>query len=414
MRFGLLTQWFDPEPGPAALPGVLARGLSDRGHDVQVVTGFPNYPSGKIAAGYKVRRATDEIVGGIDVRRVALYPSHTASAAGRLTNYGSFGLSALASGLTPLRKCDAVWVNYSPITIAAPMLAVRHAFGIPVVSHVLDLWPDTLFATGFGREGGLTSASRKFLDRWCSAMYAASDSVAYIAPSVGAILRDRGVPDDKLRYVPMWADEQVFHPSDHSLRRQLGIAESSIVLLYAGAMGPAQGLATLIDALDRVRDPRLVCLIAGSGISEVSLRNQAAASEADIRFIGRVPQESMTALMATADIAYIGLRAHEHSTATMPSKTQATLAAGRAALVAAAGDVRQVLLESGAGIPADPGSPSSVADAVRSAIAEGRGKLGARGARGREYYERTFSVDTAVGSIESLLTDAALKGNGPK
>lgn len=410
MRVGMLTQWYEPEPGPAALPSVLARGLAAKGHDVQVVTGFPNYPTGTVADGYRVTRKLDEVVDGVGVRRVALYPDHGASTVGRLANYGSFGLSALASGLGPLRSCDAVWVNYSPITIAAPMLAARYAFGVPMVTHVLDLWPDTVFASGFGGAGRVASTIHAGLDRWCSAMYAASDSVAYIAPSVGGLLRDRGVPADRLHYVPMWANESVFHPTTHSMRAELGIPESAVVLLYAGAMGPAQGLETLLEAVDRVDDPRLVCLLAGSGISEAGLRAKASGMRADIRFLGRVAPSSMTELMATCDLAYIGLRAHEHSDATMPSKTQATLASGRAALVAADGDVRSVIVKSGAGIPADPGSSESVASAIRQALGEGRSALAARGARGREYYERTFSVDTAVGAIESLLTHAALKG----
>lgn len=414
MRVGLLTQWFEPEPGPAALPAVLARGLASRGHQVQVVTGFPNYPTGKVADGYHIRRAADETVDGVDIRRVALYPDHGSGVAGRLANYGSFALSALASGVGPLRSCDAVWVNYSPITIAAPMLAARHLFHVPMVTHVLDLWPDTIFASGFGGTGTTGSLVRSTLDQWCSAMYKASDSVAFIAPSVGGLLRDRGVPDEKLRYVPMWADETVFVPSERSMREDLGIPENSIVLLYAGAMGPAQGLDTLLEGVDLVDDPQLVCLIAGSGISETALRERASLSRADVRFLGRVPQDSMTELMATADIAYIGLRAHEHSLATMPSKTQATLAAGKAALVAADGDVRSVLVESGAGIPADPGSAQSVAAALRAALVEGRCNLAERGSKGRQYYERTFSVDTAVSTIESLLVDAAMKGTTPR
>src|SRR5450756_1458513 len=98
MRVGLLTQWYDPEPGPAALPGVLARGLVARGHEVQVLTGFPNYPTGVVAAGYRMRRVLDEVVDGVDVRRVALYPSHDASTVRRVTNYVSFGASAVVNG----------------------------------------------------------------------------------------------------------------------------------------------------------------------------------------------------------------------------------------------------------------------------------------------------------------------------
>jgi colanic acid biosynthesis glycosyl transferase WcaI len=139
MRVGLLTQFYDPEPGPAALPGVLARGLVARGHEVQVLTGFPNYPEGVIAPGYRMQRVLDEVLDGVNVRRVALYANHDASAMRRITNYASFGASALASGLGVLRGLDALWVNYSPITVAWPMWAARYGLKIPQVAHVLDL-----------------------------------------------------------------------------------------------------------------------------------------------------------------------------------------------------------------------------------------------------------------------------------
>src|SRR5664279_81046 len=159
MRVGLLTQWFDPEPGPAALPGVLARALVSRGHSVQVVTGFPNYPSGAVAAGYHVRRRSDENLDGVSVRRVALYPSHDSSTVGRMANYASFGASAVVSGLNALRDVDALWVGNSPITVAWPMWAAKLTMNIPSVVHIMDLWPDTYLISGFAHSGPAFSAA---------------------------------------------------------------------------------------------------------------------------------------------------------------------------------------------------------------------------------------------------------------
>ncbi|GAA2096348.1 glycosyltransferase family 4 protein [Microlunatus panaciterrae] len=413
MRVGLLTQWYDPEPGPAALPGVLARGLRARGHEVQVLTGFPNYPTGVLADGYTMSRRLDERLDDIDVRRVALYANHDASAVRRFANYASFGASATAFGVGALRGLDALWVNYSPITVAWPMWAARFRLRIPSVVHVLDLWPDTVFAGGFASGGRLSTLLEKGLGAWCRGMYAAASSVAYISPGVGRVLQDRGVPQDKLHYVPMWADEQVFHPSDGNLRAELGIAEDQVVLLYAGALGEAQGLSTLIDACAKVDDPRFVCVIAGSGVAESALRAQAVTIGADnVRFVGRLPQEQMTQLMATGDLNYVGLRTHALSPVTMPSKTQAALAAGRAILVAAEGDVAGVVRESGAGFTAHPEDVAGIADAISAACRLGRPELHRLGAIGRDYYERTFSVDQGVTRIEALLQRAASRRNG--
>jgi len=211
-----------------------------------------------------------------------------------------------------------------------------------------------------------------------------------------------------LHYVPMWADETIFQPSDGDLRAELGVAADAIVLLYAGALGDAQGLGTLIDACAQITDGRFLCLIAGSGISEGSLRAHAEEVGAtNVRFLGRLPQRQMTNLMATGDFNYVGLRPHALSAITMPSKTQAGLAAGRALLVAAEGDVAAVIRDSGAGFLADPRDPATIAAAIRSACDLGRDGLHDMGARARQYYESTFSVDRGVTSIESLLERAA-------
>lgn len=408
MRFGLLTQWYDPEPGPAALPGVLARGLRAAGHDVQVLTGFPNYPTGVLAGGYRLRTRLDERLDDIAVRRVALYPNHDRSAVRRVANYASFGLSAMAFGVDVLRGVDALWVNYSPITVAWPMWAARFALHVPSVLHVLDLWPDTLLAGGFARDGAAFRAVSAPLNAWCGCMYASATSIAYISRGVGEVLRRRGVAGHKLHHIPMWADENLFHPTQDDLRNALGIDDDRIVLLYAGALGDAQGLSTLLDACARVEDPRFVALIAGSGIAEGSLRDQAERMcLRNVRFLGRVPQDQMTELMATADVSYVGLRRHPLSEVTMPSKTQAALAAGRALVVAATGDVVRTANESGAAFTADPDDADGIASILASACAIGRAGLAEMGARGRDYYERTFAVRRGVDAVEVLLMQAA-------
>lgn len=410
MRIGLLSQWYDPEPGPAALPGVLARQLRARGHDVQILTGFPNYPTGKVASGYKVVPRMDERLDDIAVRRVALYANHDSSPVRRVANYASFGASAALLGTGALRDVDAVWVNYSPITVAWPMWMTKILHRVPCVTHVLDLWPDTLLAGGFARPGLGFRVADSALQAWCRGMYAASDAVAYISPGVGEVLESRGVPREKLHYVPMWADENVFHPTSHNLRSELGITDDQIVLLYAGALGEAQGLSTLIDACAQVTDPRFVCLIAGSGIAESSLRDQTERSRAtNVRFLGRVPQSQMTELLATGDISYIGLRTHGLSRITMPSKTQSILAAGRPLLVAAEGDVAATVAAAGAGFAVQPNDVRGIADAIEEAIALGRVGLEAIGLQGRDYYQRTFSAEQGATTIETLLQQAATR-----
>lgn len=411
MRIGLISQWYDPEPGPAALPGELARGLQARGHDVRVLTAYPNYPSGRVAPGYAVRPRSDELRDGIHVRRTAMYASHDESMARRMATYASFGVTAAALGVGALRGCDAVWVNYSPITVALPMWLSRYGLGTPQVVHVLDLWPDTILHSGLssGRAGAVAGGAAA---AWCKAMYAAAHSVAYIAPSVGALLTERGVPADKLAYVPMWADEEVFRPADDRMRAELGLSPDDVVLVYAGAMGEAQGLAGVLEAAATVNEPALQIVFAGSGITESSLRAQAAERRlANVRFIGRMPQTDMTRLLGAADASLVSLRPHPSSAITLPSKTQAALAAGRALFVSAAGDVGAIVAQHAVGVVADPSDVRSIAFGLRRLSSLGRPALAEMGRRARQLYEAEFSVARGVEQVESLLARAAKGGH---
>lgn len=407
MRVGILSQWFDPEPGPASLPGVLARSLVDRGHQVQVVTGFPNYPTGTLHEGYRIRRRLDETVGGVDVRRVALYPSHGTSSTRRLANYFSFGASASVSGVGAFRDVDAIWVYASPLTVSWPIWASR-VIGVPAVLHALDLWPDTLAVSGFDRGALSSRPAAALLSTWSRLMYQSADIVAYNSPGVGDVLAARGIARDRLAYAPLWTDEEIFRPGGPDLRVELGIDDATVVLLYAGTIGAAQGLESLAEACRQVAGRRFLCLIAGSGPAEAELSDLVRQGGAEnIRFLGRVPTARMTGLIATADLCYIGLRPHPQSAITMPSKTQSVLAAARPALVAAQGDVARVITESGAGWAVAPDDVAAIADRIRAACAIGRAGLAELGAQGRAYYDAFFSVRRGVDRIEELLTRVA-------
>ncbi|WFE28159.1 glycosyltransferase family 4 protein [Solwaraspora sp. WMMD791] len=412
MRIGLLTQWFDPEPGPAALPGMLARALARRGHEVRVLTGFPNYPTGQLAPGFRMSRRHDEHDGEVHVRRVALYPSHDHRAVRRLANYGSFAASALLSGTDALRGLDVLWVGNSPITVALPMWFTRYVHRVPVLLHVLDMWPDSAVASGFvGTDPGSRLVERG-MARWCAAMYRSAARIGYVSPSAGELLARRGVPRDKLVHLPMWADETArARPAD--LRAELGLRTDQVVCVYAGALGEAQGLDSLIEACARVDDPRFVCLIAGSGTTERRLRELAVTTGArNVRFLGQLPRHRMPALMATGDVHYVSLRPGGMSAYTMPSKVPAILAAGRAMLVAVDGDAARVAHDSGAGITARPGDPESIAAALHEACELGRDKLDLLGQAARGYYDRVFSLVAGAERIERALGEAVAAHGG--
>lgn len=413
MRIGILTQWFDPEPGPAALPGALARSLRDRGHDVQVVTGFPNYPTGQIAEGYRISARSDEQIDGIRVRRTALVPSHDASLVGRLVNWTSFALSSTALGLGALRKADAVWVSNSPVTMALPAWVVAKVLRKPTVLHVLDLWPDNVLSSGLVERTVTVRALVRVLHLVTGHMYRSAGRVAVLSPGARELLIARGVEPSKIDIVPLWADEDRFYPgSGEEVRTKMGVDAETVVVLYAGALGGTQQIEALVTAgAGRAPDaPPLEVWIAGSGVRETAIRELMEASTTPsvrFQFLGRIPMERMAGVMHAADVHFVGLRDDDLSRVTMPSKIQATMASGKPIVVAVRGDAEDAVMRAGAGFAALPGDPPSIRAAIESAATLGRSGLAELGRRARQAYEEFYSLRSAARTIELALKRAA-------
>lgn len=411
MRFGLITQWFDPEPGPAAIPGGLARELARRGHEVHVLTGFPNYPTGRIYEGYRMRPMTEyEESQGVKVRRVALYPSHDRSLFRRLGNYASFGVTASTLGLGSMKGMDAIWVYNSPATVALPMWGSKWIWGVPHVLHVMDLWPDSILFGGFGN--GANSRGLRAVDSWVSAMYRSSSRVAYASPGLGPILESRGVPREKLAYAPVWADAGIDTHADPVSRSRWGVTADQLLVLYAGAIGSAQGLDALLRAVSLIDQPdSVVLLVAGTGTEVDALQEQArSGGQLNVHFLGHMNREELSGIMVAADVHVISLKESPLSSVSLPSKLHTTLALGKPFISAVAGDAARVASESGAAFPAIPGDPNSIAQALQAALqCKGEG-LRKRGDAGRKYYEETFDLHVGVDRVEQLLIDAAYTG----
>lgn len=404
LTVGLLTQWYDPEPGPASIPGVLARGLVARGHTVKVVTGYPNYPTGTIYPGFDARGTTTLDVDGVSVRRVPLYASHDASALRRLANYLSFSVSAIVFGLRHLRDCDVVWVYNSPPTIGMPMAVLRLLLRKRLVLHVMDLWPDSLFASGFAPEGGLSGLAMRAVTAWCRMMYSLSDAVAYISPSVGAVLRDRGVPARRLTFAPVWTDETVFRPLPRIDRETLQVPDGHLVVLYAGAIGAPQGLTTLVNAMVTVRNLPITCLLAGDGTDVPNLERIIADEGLEnVRLLGRVPKSEISDLMAFGDVHVISLRQTPLGDVSLPSKLQATMASARPVLAIASGDLADVVRRSEGGFVTPPDDVARLAALLADIAAMPREGLAAKGQKARDYYDLEYSSAAGIDRVESLL-----------
>lgn len=413
MKIAMVTQWYDPEVGSAITPGAIARALRSRGNDVHVITGFPNYPQGRLYPGYHQRPHQHELLEDVHVHRAPLYLSHDAHAVRRAANYLSFAASAGVVGVTAVPRVDATLVHSTPATVAIPAMTMRLLRRTPYVVHIQDLWPDTVVASSMlatQNHGRVEQA----LHRFCDSVYRHAASIAVTSPGMADLVAARGIPEGKIAVVPNWADERYFHPVDEvgaDLRATLGPMRPFTVM-YAGAMGEVQGLDVLIGAAELLRGRQEIgFVLIGGGVAERSLKERAERASLDnVRFVGHQPVERMAELLALGDVQVITLQDRPLFRSTTPSKVQATLAAGRPIISTIAGDGAAVVRESGAGLTTTPGSAGELAEAIVRMSELSAAERRALGERGRLHYAATFSEERGSGALESLLRAAAAGG----
>ncbi len=396
MRILILSQWFDPEP---TFKGVaFARELVRRGHEVEVLTGFPNYPGGKLYPGYRLRPWQRERVDDIPVLRVPLYPSHGRSMLGRVANYGSFALSATI-GSAFVKRPDVIYVYHPPATIGLPAVAARMFRGVPIVYDVQDLWPDTVAATGMVNN----SAVLRLLGRWCRFVYRQADRLVVLSPGFKKALMDRGVPEAKIDVIYNWCDETAVGRNG-VCPVALG-APGEFTVLFAGTMGFAQGLDAVLQAASicTMSIPRARFIFVGGGIDRERLERTAAQMALpNVRFLPRQPMSEMGRFLSAADVLLVHLKDDPLFEITIPSKTQAYLAAGKPVLMAVRGDAAALVERSGAGIVCQPANPASIAAGVAELASTSPSRLVEMGHFGRKFYDRELSLSAGVSRFETV------------
>lgn len=387
----LLTQWFDPEPTFKGL--AFARELVRKGFEVEVVTGFPNYPGGRLYDGYRIRLIQREVIDGVQITRLPLYPSHDGAALWRVANYASFAMSSLFYGLFMLKRSDVIYAYHPPLTVGVTASLLRLIRRIPIVYDIQDMWPDTLRATGMLSNERILSV----VSHVCDWVYRRVDRIVVLSPGFRRLLIERGVPQEKLDVIYNWCDEAALHSEQVSPLETPPSNQFRIV--FAGNMGKAQALGTVIDAAELLASerPEIRFVLVGSGIEVDRLKQTVAARGlGNVVFVPRVPMSEVGAILASADALVVHLKDDPLFAITIPSKTQAYMAIGKPLLMAVRGDAAELVERAGCGLSAVPENIRSLADAAIRLADMSAPDREAMGQRSRSFYEQELSLAVGV------------------
>ena len=385
MNILVVCQYYYPEP--FRLPDI-CEALVNRGHKVTVLTGIPNYPMGKIYDGYEKGKKREESINGVKVIRTWTYPRGTGTAK-RLFNYFSYPVSAWFKAAKLEEDYDVVLVNQqSPVMMAWPGIRYAKKHKKPILMYCMDLWPASLVAGGVDTRSFIYyvfySISRN--------VYRSMDKILVTSRMFKGYLKEQfGIEDSKMMDLPQYA-EGLF---EYLKPRK---PDGKINLVFAGNIGTAQSLDTVIEAAEQV--PEVTVHIVGDGVELDRLKARAGRN---VVFHGRQPLEDMPKYYEMADAMIVSLKADPVLSLTLPGKVQTYMASGRPIIGVADGETRLTIEEAQCGYCGAADNVNELINNIRRFVGSSEDEKEKMGRKARQYYEEHFKRDRFMEKLEKEL-----------
>jgi len=367
VKFLILTQFFAPEIGASQVRlAYFCRELAAAGHEVEIVTGMPHHPAGRIFPEYRGTFYLREKWEGLTIHRVWLYATKGSNWK-RLLNYASFVVTSLF-GLARANKPDYVFVDSPPLFLGISGWIAAKTWNVPLIFNVADLWPDSVRDLGVMKDGALVNFAYR-LENW---IYRHSTVVTAVTEGIrNSLLKTKRVPLEKVLFMPNGVDTTLFHPTppDEALKVKLGLTDKKIIL-YAGNHGYAGAVEQILYAAKSLRyEIPVHFLLIGEGPEKRKLKELAAELRlTNITFHDQVPLAEMPAYVSLSDLAVVTLRKSQVMAGARPAKAFVMMAGGKPIVLAAEGEAARLIQSSGAGVVVPPEDHESIANAIRTLL----------------------------------------------
>ncbi len=409
LKILIVTQYFWPENMRI---NDLVEGFLEKGHEVTVLTSFPNYPEGKLYSEYKKdKQAFSNYKGAMIIRVPMLLRGK--SRFKLILNYLSFFSSASTIGLLKLRgvRFDSIFVYaVSPIMVAIPAIIIGRLKNAPVFLWVLDLWPETLSAVGAIKNKFILG----FVGRLVSYIYNRTDYILLQSKSFKSNVLNyctRPIEEDRLVYFPSWAEDILVNVKQVTKSKFLNRDNRFFTIMFAGNIGEAQDFPTILDAFEQLKDqPFIRLVIVGDGrmlpwvADEVRKRTLN-----NVLLLGRHPVNEMPGLFSCADALLISLKKNDVFSKVIPAKLQAYLACGKPIIGMIDGEAAHVIEQSGSGFVSSPGDDSSLIKNIHKVYRLSLEDREFIGDQGTLYYKEHFQAQQLFNRLESIFKSGTIR-----
>jgi len=410
-----VSQYFPPEMGaPSARASELAQHWARAGHDVSVLTGFPNHPTGVVLDEWRGRwrrLVYRENIGGVDVFRTWLWPLPNRKAHERMRNYASFCVSAALRGMA-IPRPDVIIASSPQLLVGLSGWWIAFVRQVPLVFEVRDLWPESLTAVGVGDEDSLLhhalAAVAKFL-------YQRSDRIVVVTPAFKEhLMRRWRVPAEKIAVVENGVETDLFKPApaaaNNASRRELAV-EGKFLVCYIGTMGMAHGLGTLLDAAAQLqrRNSNAQFLLVGEGAEKERIKTIAQSRGlTNVRFLDQQPREKIPAFISASDACLVLLKKTDVFKTVIPTKMLEFMSCARPVILGVDGQARQILEDAGAGLVIEPENSEALVTAINQ-LSSNREVGEVLGQKGREYILQHLSRGRTAEKYIDVLSSLVAK-----
>lgn len=393
MKILVVSQYFYPEPFRI---NTICQELVERGHEVTVMTAYPQYPQGEIYTGYGFNIPYATEWNGVKVERVKVPPrGHTTWSL--LRNCVRY----VTAGNRWVRRCkekyDCVFAfGLSPATLALPAVTYKKKFGVPMYYYLQDLWPESVHEVLGIRFPPLTFILNRIVRR----IYKYSDTILCTTNGYVKNLQQKGVPAEKTVYWPQFCTAPDFtdavKPAEYT--------DDTFNVVFTGNLGDAQGLDLVIEAAAQLKGKGIRWYLVGDGRAKARLEQKVAdygVSE-DVIFVGRVSEAEANVYVHFADCAYLSFALNPLFDLILPAKLQTYLACGAPILAAAGGESAALISEAQCGVAVPP-QVEDLVRAVQELAALSPEQRQAMANNARQYSREHFDKDALLDRLLDLM-----------
>lgn len=365
MHITFISQYFPPEVNaPANRTYEHAKHWVEAGHDVTVITGFPNHPDGVIPEEYRGEFVRRETIDGIDVLRTWLYATPNAGVVKRVANFVSFATTSTILGRLLTDKPDVLAATSPQFFVGLAGVALSRLFGVPYVLEIRDLWPESAIELGV-IDDPVTINTLEALE---TMMYRAAERIVIVSESFRDHIADRGIPSKDIEFIPNGISPDFLDDHDPVDVDAMHDLDGDFTVGYVGTHGMAHGLDVVLDAAEQLRDSdaNVDFLFVGDGARKNDLVADAERRGLDnVDFLGLQPRETIPSFYNACDICLVPLRDKDVFKTVLPSKMFEIMALGRPMIVSVGGEAQRVIDEGDAGVCIPPEDVDAMVDAIR-------------------------------------------------